>query len=162
VHVKSWLLNNHSVIVAVPDIHHFDPHNHLIIMEDCGSDTKTLDEFLRSPNTSSSDVGIIGTALGEFAALLHWSQGCTDRIREGFNANLQAKEMAAYGAYKYSMDTVQLTAPDIPPSLLDPRPIEVDKQLLEIASDVLNGLHCDAMSSSADQVVSLRPKSFPI
>ncbi|KAM6491064.1 Protein kinase-like domain containing protein [Amanita muscaria] len=66
--IRPWLSS--TLPVKVPKIHHFDAHNNLIIMEDCGADVITLREFLCSGSASSTDLAeTIGVAIGEFIAL---------------------------------------------------------------------------------------------
>lgn len=99
-----------QAIVSVPKIHHFDEHNNVIIMEDCGPDFLNLKEFLCSGNASPNLAKIIGTALGEFIASVHeWSRNNPDGILDVFHTNSLAKNAAIELNYDRLVATLRQT-----------------------------------------------------
>ncbi|KAM6492895.1 Protein kinase-like domain containing protein [Amanita muscaria] len=115
--IRPWLSS--TLPVKVPKIHHFDAHNNLIIMEDCGADVITLREFLCSGSASSTDLAeTIGVAIGEFIAL-----------------SLQAKKTTADLYYDHIVATLQCADKDDLTLLsgfkVDPSDIQVISKLTD-------------------------------
>ena len=108
-------------LVRVPKVHHYDVYNNFFIMEDCGTDVVTLREFLSSATVSSVALAnSIGTAVGEFIALIHeWSRGNPDGILDTFDKSVHAKKLLADLAYDRVLSTLQRSDKDDLPFLSD-------------------------------------------
>lgn len=124
-------------LVTVPKIYHFDTHNNVIIMEDCGVDGISLREFLCSGHASSLGVAeTVGRAIGEFLASMHeWSRNNPDGILDVFDNSLHAKKMAAH--INCDLMSATLPRPDTnDPSLLpDLEVVPSDIQAISKLSD---------------------------
>ena len=133
-------------LVKVPKIHHFDRFNHLIIMEDCGLNVVTLTEFLSSG--AGSSVGVaesIGTAVGEFIALLHeWSRDNPDGVLDAFEKSLHAKNMLADMSYNRVVTTLLRSDKDDLPILSD---LEMDPSDIQAVSKLMEEYHSHLMSA---------------
>ena len=125
--VRTWSSPS-SVSVSVPKIHLFDEEAHVIIMDDCGSSSTTLKQFILSARCTPNSVSSIGSTLGAFLAQLHVrGSGSAPEIRGMFGANVQAKEISAWATYGRLVST--LSGEDALPAL-DP-PLEIGKAELE-------------------------------
>ena len=146
-------------LVTVPKILHFDPSNHLIIMEDCGTDVVTLTEFLCSGGASSVGVAeTIGTAVGEFIALLHeWSRSNPDGVLDTFEKSSHAKEIIADFSYNRLVTTLLHTNKDDLPLLSD---FEIDPSEIQYTSKLMDEYYSHLMSARATRhdVVSPCPE----
>ena len=133
-------------LVTVPKILHFDPSNHLIIMEDCGSDVVTLTEFLYSAGGSSECVAeTIGTAVGEFIALLHeWSRSNPDGILDTFEQSSHAKKIIADLSYNRVVTTLLRSDKDDLPLLSD---LEIDPSDIQSVSKLMDEYRSHLMSA---------------
>jgi len=133
-------------LVKVPKIHHFDASNHLIIMEDCGTDVVTLREFLCSGGGSSVGVAeTIGTAVGQFVALVHeWSRSNPDGILDTFEKSLDAKRMIADLNYNRLVTTLLGSDKDDLPFLSD---LEIDPSDIQFISKLTDEYHSHLMSA---------------
>jgi hypothetical protein len=152
--VKAWLPP--TSLVTIPQILLFDAKNNVIIMEDCGSDSVPLREFLRSGKASQPGMAEkIGTSLGEFIASMHeWSRGNPDDILHAFNACTHSKESAVTWNCRAVLDTLKQNGENIPPVLLDP-PLEMDTADLQTISKMVKELQNEIMA--ARDVVSHSP-----
>ena len=139
-------LSSEIMPVIVPKIHHFDAHNNLIIMEDCGADVITLREFLKSSSASSVDLGeTIGTAIGKFIALVHeWSRSNPDGILDVFAKSLHAKKAIASLNYERLVPTLERTDEDDLTLLSD---LEVDPTDIQVISKLTDEYHSLLMST---------------
>ena len=139
-------LSSEILPVIVPKIHHFDAHNNLIIMEDCGADVITLREFLKSSSASSVDLGeTIGTAIGKFIALVHeWSRSNPDGILDVFAKSLHAKKTIASLNYERLVPTLERTDEDDLTLLSD---LEVDPSDIQVISKLTDKYHSVLMST---------------
>lgn len=117
-------------------------------MEDCGTDAVTLKDFLRSGEASPPGLAqTIGTSLGEFIAAMHeWSKSNPDGILDVFDKSVQAKKLSGWATYGRLLPTLDPTAEDIPPKLLDP-PLEVDDSDLKAIAQIADELQADMMSA---------------
>ncbi|KIL65075.1 hypothetical protein M378DRAFT_77370 [Amanita muscaria Koide BX008] len=133
--IRPWLSS--TLPVKVPKIHHFDAHNNVIIMEDCGADAVTLREFLCSGSASSTGLAeTIGAAIGKFIALVHeWSRSNPDGILDVFEKSLQAKKTIACLNYDRIVATLQRADKDDLTVLsgfkVDPSDIQVISKLTD-------------------------------
>jgi hypothetical protein len=145
-------------LVTVPKILHFDPSNHLIIMEDCGTDVITLTEFLNSGGGSSVGVAeTIGTTVGEFIALLHeWSRSNPDGVIDSFGMGLNAKKIIADLSYNRVVPTLLGSDKDDLPLLSD---LEIDPSDIQIVSKLMDEYRSHLMSTqvTSHDVVSPSP-----
>ena len=151
-------LSSEILPVVVPKIHHFDAHNNLIIMEDCGADVITLREFLSSGSTSSMDLAeTIGTAIGRFIGLVHeWSRSNPDGILDVFAKSLHAKKTIASLNYERLVPTLERTDEDDLTLLSD---LEVDPSDIQVISKLTDEYHSLLMSARVPgrEVVSCFP-----
>lgn len=145
--------------VNIPKIHHFDAHNNVIIMEDCGDDVVTLREFLSAGSASSMDLAeTIGAAIGRFIALVHeWSRSNPDGILDVFEKSLHAKKTIASLNYERLVPTLLRTDEDDLTLLSD---FEVDPSDIQVISKLTDEYHSVLMSTRVPgrEVVSSFPK----
>ena len=148
-------------LVTVPGILHFDPSNHLIIMEDCGTDVVTLTEFLKSGGGTSVGVAeTIGSAVGEFIALLHeWSRSNPDGVLDAFEKSLHAKKVIADMSYNRLVTTLLRSDKDDLPLLSD---LEIDPSDIQFASKLMDEYYSHLMSGqvTCHDVVSPCPSKW--
>ena len=64
-------------LVTVPKLFRHDEINHVLIMEDAGTESKNLKDLLRKRPLDSNEARKLGVALGEFLAIVH-TQGSKD------------------------------------------------------------------------------------
>ena len=133
-------------LVKVPKIHHFDSSKHIIIMEDCGTKSVTLTEFLSSGGGSSLGVAeTIGTAVGEFIGLVHeWSRSNPDGILDTFEKGFQTKEMIADLSYNRLVTTLLRSDKDDLPLLSD---LEIDPSDIHFVSKLMDEYYSHLMSA---------------
>ena len=147
-------------LVTVPKIYHFDIHNNLIIMEDCGADSVSLRKFLHSGYASPGVAETIGKAVGEFIASMHeWSRANPDGVLDVFDNSLHAKKMATYT----NCDLMLTSLPHLDtnsPSLLPD--LEVAPSDIQVISKLMDEYRSRLMSARdpAHDVVSLFIPSF--
>ena len=150
-----------TLLVKVPKIHHFDVYNNLIVMEDCGADAVTIRELLCSGGACSTSLAeTIGTAVGDFIALLHeWSRSNPDGILDIFDKCLHAKKMAAEINYNRLVATLQCSDRDDLPLLSD---FETDPSDIQAISKLMDEYHFHLMSARVpgSDVVSVFPKEL--
>jgi 5-methylthioribose kinase len=83
----------------VPSAYFFDEKEHVIIMDDCGSDCMTLKSFMQSGRCTIETAHRIGQEVGEFIGQLHaWSRVKPDMCKF-FDQNPQAKDMSSWVFY---------------------------------------------------------------
>ncbi|KAI9456934.1 kinase-like domain-containing protein [Boletus coccyginus] len=135
-----------NLLVKVPKIHHFDVYNNLIVMEDCGADVVTIRELLCSDGASSISIAeTIGTAVGDFVALVHeWSRSNPDGILDIFDKCLQAKKMMAELNYTRLVATLQCSDRDDLPLLSD---FKTDPSDIQAISKLADEYHSHLMSA---------------
>ena len=117
-------------------------------MEDCGVDAITLKEFLRSGRASPPDLAqTIGTSLGEFIGGMHeWSKINPDGILDFFDKSAQGKQLSGWVTYGRLLPTLDPTAEDAPPKLLDP-PLEVHDSDLQAIAKIADEVQADMISA---------------
>lgn len=151
-----------TLLVKVPQIHHFDVYNNLIVMEDCGADAITLREFLCSASACSTGlIETIGTAVGDFIALVHeWSKSNPDGILDIFDKCLHAKKMIADLNYNRVVATLQCSDKDDLPLLSD---FTIDPSDIQAISKLTHEYHSRLMSARVPghDVVSLFLEMLP-
>jgi len=132
-------------LVKVPKIHHFDSQNNVIVMEDCGADAVTLRTFLDSDRALSTGLAeSIGTAIGEFIALVHdWSRSNPEGILDIFDKNLDANKVMADLNYDRLVTTLQRSDKDDLPLLSD---LEVEPSDIQVISKLTDEYHLHLMS----------------
>ena len=136
-----------DTIVSVPRLYYEDKANRILIMSDCGENSKTLKALFQN-NPPSVDVSqIIGRSLGIFLAYLHKS---TPENKKSFGGNRQTREIAALISYGWIISTLSPKGED--PILIDP-PIDLPP------NDIVNlKAHADDMATrmtSSDDVLSM-------
>jgi aminoglycoside phosphotransferase (APT) family kinase protein len=66
---------NDDIIGAVPAVHLFDEEAHVMIIEDCGMDTRTLKQLVIDEALPQTVAEEIGAAIGRFLARIHaWNK----------------------------------------------------------------------------------------
>lgn len=90
-------------IVTVPEVHLFDEAYHVIIMDDAGKESCSLQTFVQQGRASIELAKEIGSAVGKFLAWLHeWGRG-NEEARQAVQGNEWAKRASAqlfYGDLK--------------------------------------------------------------
>ncbi|XP_006454280.1 hypothetical protein AGABI2DRAFT_197185 [Agaricus bisporus var. bisporus H97] len=95
--IREWLPS--TAFVTVPTVYLFDEKEHVIIMDDCGSDCMTLKSFMQSGRCTAEIAHRIGKEVGEFIGQLHaWSRVHPEMCKF-FEQNPQAKEMSSWAFY---------------------------------------------------------------
>lgn len=127
-------------------------------MEDCGTDVITLTEFLYSGEGSSGGVAeTIGTAVGEFIALLHeWSRSNPDGILDTFEQSSHTNKIIADLSYNRIVTTLLRSDKDDLPLLSD---LEIDPSDIQSISKLMDEYRSHLMSAqvTSHDVVSLSP-----
>ena len=132
-------------LVKVPKIHHFDRSNHLIIMEDCGTDSVTLTDFLSSGAISPGVAEAIGTAVGEFIGLVHeWSRSNPGCILDSFERNFRVKRTIADLSYNRIVTTLLRSDKDNLPMLTG---LEIDPSEIQFVSKLMDEYRSRLMSA---------------
>jgi hypothetical protein len=152
--IKSWLPK--ASLVNIPDILHFDPHNNVIIMEDCGSGCVTLENILLSGKPFPSDLAkTIGTHIGEFIASMHqWSRHNSDGVLDLFRSNIEGRKTNAFKTYGHVMSVLRPTDGEELPVLLDP-PLEFDELEVQTVSTITEQFKKQMIAGTSQDVVSI-------
>lgn len=61
----------HDTIARAPRLYHYDKEEHVLIVEDCGTDTHTLKHLLKEGLLDIQACRTVGRALGTFLATIH-------------------------------------------------------------------------------------------
>ncbi|KAH7923920.1 hypothetical protein BV22DRAFT_1014458 [Leucogyrophana mollusca] len=120
-------------IVTAPVVHHLDDVAHVMIIDDCGEDTRTLKQSMIDGLVSPAMAEEIGCALGRFIGRIHsWTKDPSVDLSL-FETNDEAKEIS--GFISYGRLTSTLTGKDDIPALSDP-PIDISQTDLQVISDL--------------------------
>ncbi|KXN90098.1 hypothetical protein AN958_05103 [Leucoagaricus sp. SymC.cos] len=98
-------------------------------MEDCGSTSMTLKEYMQKGRCPTETAHRIGTEVGEFLGRLHeWGKGNTE-LNDFFEENQQAKLLSAWVTYGRLLPTFE----EGPEKLQDPvvKPTQEERNVLE-------------------------------
>ncbi|KAN0100432.1 Protein kinase-like domain containing protein, partial [Tylopilus felleus] len=107
-----------ATFVTVPAVHLFDEERHVLIMDDAGTDSRTLKDLLIGEGLPKTVSEQIGTALGEFISSVHtWNQN-PDVDLTAFADNQVGKYISALVTYRRLEST--LVGRDNIPALSDP------------------------------------------
>jgi 5-methylthioribose kinase len=99
----------------------YDKVEHIVIMDDCGSNSVTLKEYMQNGRCSVETAHRIGKEVGNFIGHLHtWGKGNPD-VYEFFEQNQQGKIMSSWVFYGRLLSTFssglgKLRDPDVFPS----------------------------------------------
>ncbi|KAJ7744066.1 kinase-like domain-containing protein [Mycena maculata] len=106
---------------TVPEMHHFDAEAHVIILEDCGEQSRNLKELFLTAPPPPAIAHEIGLALGQFLGRLHAWGAADPAILDVFAGNEQAKRITSWITYERLIPT--LTTDNVPAVALLPAPI---------------------------------------
>ena len=137
--------------VTVPTLRFLDQESHVMIIDDAGSDTRTLREVLIDETLPRHLLEEIGTKLGRFLAHIH---GWNERPDVDLNlfANNEARKMVStYLVYSQIIST--LTGEDRLPHLVNPA-LEIPKEKLETVSKLVETRTKEIHSSTASDVMT--------
>ncbi|KAJ7304775.1 kinase-like domain-containing protein [Mycena albidolilacea] len=110
-----------AALATVPELHHFDEHAHVIIMDDCGLHSLNLKQLMLTATPSPAVAREIGLALGQFLGRLH-SWGASDAsLLDEFDQNAQAKKITSWITYERLIST--LTTENLPAVACLPAPV---------------------------------------
>jgi 5-methylthioribose kinase len=99
----------------------YDKVEHIVIMDDCGSNSVTLKEYMQNGRCSVETAHRIGKEVGNFIGHLHtWGKGNPD-VYEFFEQNQQGKILSSWIFYGHLLLTFdegleKLQNPDVMPS----------------------------------------------
>jgi 5-methylthioribose kinase len=95
--VRKWLPL--GSVVTVPEVHLFDKAQHVIVMDDAGEGSMSLEMFMQQGRATTDMAKEIGSAVGGFLAWLHqWGRGNED-ARQAVRGNEWGKRLSAKGHY---------------------------------------------------------------
>ena len=120
-------------IVTAPAVRFFDEEAHVLIIDDAGSDTRTLKEMLINETLPGPLLEDIGAALGRFLSHIHGWNEHPDVDLSLFANNEVGKRISAFATYDRLVST--LTGGDNIPHLQDPC-LEVTEEKLTIVSNL--------------------------
>ncbi|KAG6881547.1 hypothetical protein C0993_001002, partial [Termitomyces sp. T159_Od127] len=146
--VKAWLPADS--LVTVPTIHDFDTEKHALIMEDCGTDTLTLKDFMLQidAGASTSLAATIGSSLGDFIGDMHKrSSANPDGILEFFAQHEQALQLSAWVTYGRLIQTLKPGERDDVPAPLADSPLEVADADLVVVKKVAEDISASMLAS---------------
>ncbi|KAJ7155316.1 kinase-like domain-containing protein [Mycena filopes] len=109
---------------TVPSIYHLDEQAHVLIMEDCGTDSVNLKSMLIKAPPPVGVARDIGRALGEFLGRLHAWGAAEPAMLDLFEENEQAKGITAWVTYGRLIPT--LTSGTVPAVALLPEPVPAE------------------------------------
>lgn len=136
-----------DTIVSVPRLYYEDKPNRILIMSDCGENSKTLKALFQTDPPPIDVSQTIGHSLGTFLAHLHKSP---QEIRDSFAGNRQTREIAALISYGWICSTLSPQGED--PILIEP-PLDLPREDLETLKT-----HADDMTAqmtSSDEVLAM-------
>lgn len=91
----------------MPTVYHYDAKEHVIIMEDCGSTSVSLKEFMQQGRCSVETAHRIGKEVGDFLGKLHtWGRINAD-VCEFFEGNHPAKIASGWVFYGQVLPTFE-------------------------------------------------------
>jgi len=114
--IRDWLPEDS--VVTVPIVHLFDNVANVIVMDDCGEDTKTLKQLMLDDPPSPTTAQQIGRELGQFLAGLHSWSNTGNNFLDYFSGNNQARSISAFATYSRLVST--LKGENAPVSMVDP------------------------------------------
>lgn len=118
-------------MVTVPEVYLFDEVQHVIVMDDAGEGSMSLQAFVQQGRATTDMAKEIGSAVGRFLAWLHeWGRGNEDASR-AVRGNEWGKRMSAqvfYGDLKRVLvDTCKHYDP----------PVDVDGKKMEVLENIV-------------------------
>ncbi|KZP04498.1 hypothetical protein FIBSPDRAFT_806710 [Athelia psychrophila] len=123
-----------DLVISVPTVHHWDEVAHVMIMDDCGEDSRSLKQLMLEQPPPVALAHTIGAALGEFLGRMHaWGVDSTASQHAYFDTNQQGKMITRYVTYDRLVST--LNGQDHLPALSDP-PLNVAQAKLDVISKV--------------------------
>ncbi|KAJ3845307.1 hypothetical protein F5878DRAFT_689607 [Lentinula raphanica] len=119
--------------VTVPKVYLFDEKESIIIMEDCGSQSTTLKQFVLDGKCTLDVAETIGSELGSFMDRVHSTinRKNTAETCDAFEVNAEGKRISAWATYGRLVST--LKGEDELPAL-DP-PLIVEEEDMSIVSE---------------------------
>lgn len=95
--VRKWLPL--GSVVTVPEVHLFDRAQHVIVMDDAGEGSMSLEKFMQQGRATRDTAKEIGSAVGGFLAWLHrWGRENED-AQQAVRGNVWGKRLSAKGHY---------------------------------------------------------------
>lgn len=128
--VRSWVPS--SALINVPQIFHHDDQANVIIMEDCGPESKTLKDLVLAGEVSAELGRQLGKGIGEFLGIVH-KEGASGPAAAKFASNEQARTVSIWATYGRLVST--LSGADGLPKLEDPG-LDLDEELQTVGSVV--------------------------
>ena len=134
-------------MVTVPDVHLFDEHENVIIMDDCGDGVLNLKELMLRNPPSTEVATKIGAALGAFIANLHaWGQRDKSEILDFLNGNQTARNISVFATYGRLVST--LSVADQLEVLSNPPPcLQVPQQEMALVEEIVKDKTFEIMTS---------------
>jgi 5-methylthioribose kinase len=93
-------------VITVPAVHLFDEEAHVVIIEDCGMDTRTLKQLVIDEGLTQMVAEDIGAAIGRFLARIHaWNKEASFDMGI-FTNNEAGKKTASFFLYECLISTL--------------------------------------------------------
>ncbi|KAI5122357.1 hypothetical protein M0805_004115 [Coniferiporia weirii] len=96
-----------DAIVTVPVLHFHDQAAHVLIMEDCGTQARTLKELLRDAALGMHAARALGGALGRFLAAVHVRRSTDAELLEYVACNEFGKRVSVWATYGRLVGTLE-------------------------------------------------------
>ncbi|TFY58493.1 hypothetical protein EVG20_g8126 [Dentipellis fragilis] len=137
-------------LATTPEVYLYDEDASVIVMEDCGEDSVTLKDLLKSgPPVSLEIAHRIGAALGTFLARLHAWGKSKENVLNMFEGNKQARTLSAWATYGRLVETLS-GASNLP--VLDDPPLNISADKLTTIAKIAQET-TDAMESAHEAVL---------
>lgn len=95
-----------DALARVPRLHHHDKKEHVLIMDDCGAEAKTLKQLLKDGLLDIPACRIVGRALGAFLATIHRECTKDQELMQYLDQNIEMKRLSAIMTYGRLVDTL--------------------------------------------------------
>ncbi|KAI6008387.1 kinase-like domain-containing protein [Pisolithus orientalis] len=140
-----------EITVEVPALRLYDEEKHVMIVDDAGTDARTLKEILINESLPTALLQEMGTALGYFLSHLHGLSECHDVDLSLFTNNEVGKMITAWMTYSRTVST--LTGKDEIPALSNP-PLEISGEKLAAFSKLVEIRSREIHSSTGSDVMT--------
>ncbi|KZP09895.1 hypothetical protein FIBSPDRAFT_873126, partial [Athelia psychrophila] len=142
-----------DLVVSIPTVHHWDEVAHVVIMDDCGEDTRSLKQLMLEQPSPIALAHTIGTALGEFLGRMHtWGVDPTTSQHAYFDTNQQAKMITRWLTYDRLISTLNgqdhLLTPSDPPLNISQAKLDIISKISDERRDATN--HCQDTLTMGD------------
>lgn len=130
-----------DALARAPTLYHHDPKEHVLIMDDCGTDTRTLKQLIKDGLLDVPACRLIGRALGTFLATVHRECTKDEELMRELDKNTEMKKLSAFATYGRLVSTLNgerkghTGEPLFDPPLMETLPEATPQTVEEIAQE---------------------------